>query len=316
MYGIKSYYLILIITISGLAQQSKEIGITIDNDLFTSTKNDRYYTNGIEIFYRYLNNTNSSEASKKITEFRLGQYIYTPSTPNAAKIAKQNRPFAGYLFAEAGVHIFYQSQNVFKVTAQIGVLGPPSGAAGFQETFHQAFGYNKVEGWKDQIHTTFGIQGGLLYSKAIVPAAATQRTDLHLLGKINIGTIWNGISVGPLARISLQKELQPIYNSNLYGGALNPDKAKYKIQSELYFYINPNINYQVYDATIEGSLFDNDSPVTYGLIPFRFNGEAGIKYRKNHWNLHYIFMYRGKELQNDKVNGYYYGSIGASFLLY
>lgn len=302
------------ITISGLAQQSKEIGITIDNDLFTSTKNDRYYTNGIEIFYRYLNNNSSS--SKKIIEFRLGQYIYTPSTPNAAKISKQNRPFAGYLFGEAGLHIFYQSQNVFKITTQIGILGPPSGAAGFQETFHKTFGYNKVEGWEDQIQTTFGIQGSLLYSKAIVPAVAMQRTDLHLLGKLNIGTIWNGISIGPLARISLQKELQPIYDSNLYGGALDPDKEKYKVQSELYFYINPNINYQVYDATIEGSFFDDDSPVTYNLIPFRFNGEAGIKYRKNHWNLHYIFLYRGKELQSDKVKGYYYGSIGASYLLY
>ena len=311
---ITRYCLILIVTISGLAQQSKEIGITIDNDLFTSTKNDRYYTSGIEIYYRYLNN-NPSGTNKKITEFKLGQYIYTPSTPNAAKIEKQNRPFAGYLFAEAGRHIFYQSQDVFKITAQIGILGPPSGAAEFQKTFHKIFGYNEIEGWEDQIQTTLGIQGNLLYSKAVVPAAEMRRTDLHLLGKINIGTIWNGISVGPLARISLQKELLPVYNSNLYGGALNADKKEYKTKSELYFYIHPNINYQMYDATIEGSLFDDDSPVTYDLIPFRFNGEAGIKYRKNHWSLHYIFIYRGKELQNNKVEGYYYGSIGASYLL-
>ena len=314
MHNIRSYYLLLIVTISGLAQQSKEIGITIDNDLFTSTKNDRYYTSGIEIYYRYLNN-NPSGTNKKITEFKLGQYIYTPSTPNAAKIEKQNRPFAGYLFAEAGRHIFYQSQDVFKITAQIGILGPPSGASGFQESFHQAFGYNKIEGWEDQIQTTLGIQSSLLYSKAVVPAAEMRRMDLHLLGKINIGTIWNGISVGPLARISLQRKLQPVYSSNLYGGALSPDKKEYKIQSELYFYIHPNINYQMYDATIEGSLFDDDSPVTYDLISFRFNGEAGIKYRKNHWSLNYIFIYRGKELQNDKVQGYYYGSIGASYLL-
>lgn len=316
MNHLKKYLLVLIATMAGFAQRSKEIGIIIDNDLFTSTVNDQYYTNGIEIFYRYLNKNSSIKINKKITEFRFGQYIYTPHTPNATDRSKQDRPFAGYLFAEAGFHTFYQSQDVLKITAQIGVLGPSSEAEDFQEIFHKTFGYNKIRGWDDQIRTALGVQGNLLYSTPILVLNAGQKADLHLLGKVSLGTIWNGISVGPLARISLQKELQPVYDSNLYGSALNADKEKYKQQRELYLYINPTVNYQLFDATIEGSLFNNKSPVTYDVIPFRFNGELGIKYRKNHWNLHYIFMYRGKELKNEKVTGYYYASIGASYLLY
>lgn len=295
---------------------SGEIGIVIDNDLFTSTVNDQYYTNGIEIFYRYLNQNENPKINKKTTEFRFGQYIYNPHTVEAASISKHDRPFAGYLFAEAGWSKFYQAESVLKIGTQLGVVGPSAQAQGFQEMFHNAFGYKKVEGWQYQIHDAFAVQGNLFYSKKLFPSKPTPKIDFHIQAEANFGTVLNGISVGPLARISFKKLLLPIYDSNLYGASLNADKAKYKEQSEFYFYINPSLNYQLYDATIQGSLFNDDSPVTYNLIPFRFNGEAGFRYRKNHWNLHYLFVYRGKELSNNRIESYFYGSIGASYLLY
>ena len=122
-----------------------------------------------------------------------------------------------------------------------------------------------------------------------------------------------GTSVGVLSRISL-KPLLPVYDSNLYGAALNADPLA-KDQRELYLYVSPSLNFQVYDATIEGSLFNNNSPVTFKLVPLRFNGEAGIRYRKNNLNLSYAFVFRGKELYNNVITSYFYGSISASLLL-
>lgn len=307
----------LIFTTTLFAQnRSGEIGLVIDNDLFTSTVNDQYYTNGIEIFYRYLNKNENPKINKRTTEFRIGQYIYNPHTVEAVSISKHDRPFAGYLFAEAGFGKFYQSESVLKLSTQIGVMGPSAQAEGFQKLFHRAFGYKEVEGWKYQIHNAIALQGSLFYSKKIAPKQYG-KIDFHVQGEANVGTIFTGISVGPLARISLKKApLLPIYDSNLYGASINADKAKYKEQSEFYFYINPSINYQAYDATIQGSLFNDDSPVTYDLIPFRFNGEAGFRYRKEHWNLHYLFVYRSKELRNNRIENYFYGSIGATYLLY
>jgi len=89
----------------------------------------------------------------------------------------------------------------------------------------------------------------------------------------------------------------------------------YKNESEFYFYINPSVNYQLYDATIQGSFFNDNSPITFPLMPFRFNGEAGFKYRKNNWNLSYLFVYRGQEAKNIVIKGYFYGSIGVGYLL-
>lgn len=294
---------------------SGEIGVVIDNDLFTSTVNDQYYTNGIEIFYKYLNKNENPKINKRITEFKFGQYIYNPHTVEAASIRKHDRPFAGYLFVEAGIHKFYQNESVFKISGQIGVVGPSSGAEGFQKLFHKAFGYKKVQGWDFQIQDALAVQGNVFYSKKLFPSKSNQNIDLNLQAEANFGTVLNGITVGPLARFSLKK-LLPVYDSNLHGASLNSDKEKYKEQSEFYFYINPSFNYQIYDTTIQGSMFNNDSPVIYDLIPIRFNGEAGFKYRKNHWNFHYVFVYRGKEVDNARNEGYFYGSIGASYLLY
>jgi hypothetical protein len=106
-----------------------------------------------------------------------------------------------------------------------------------------------------------------------------------------------------------------MYDSALHGAALNIDKELSRQQRELFLYINPVINYQNYDATILGSMFNNTSPVTFPLIPFRFNAEAGVKYRYNNWTYSYSFNYRGKELTNRVITGYYYGSIVLSYRL-
>jgi len=107
-----------------------------------------------------------------------------------------------------------------------------------------------------------------------------------------------------------------MYDSALYGASLNHNPEVHKEQQEFFLYLNPSINYQRYDTTIQGSMFNDDSPVTFPLLPFRFNAEAGIKYRKEHWNYSYSFNYRGKELTNNVIEGYFYGSIGIAYMPY
>lgn len=310
----KKSVIFLLFTFSCFAQKSFEAGITFDNDLFTSTEHDRYYTNGIEIFCRYLNKPHSAAVNKKITEFKIGQYIYNPQSVKAANYYVNDRPFAGYLFGHYGQNRFFNNESVLKVNGQLGYVGPNAFGQEVQEFIHNTFGYHRVEGWQYQITNAFAAQLGMFYSHKLFPKTFSRAIDFHARGEINAGTIFNGAQVGLLSRISLKKPLQPVYDSNLYGASLNADKSKYREQSELYLYFSPNINYQLYDATIKGSYFNDSSPVTFPLVPFRFNGEAGIKYRKNNLNLSYTFMYRGKELYNRVITGYYYGSITASWL--
>ena len=290
-----------------------EVGMVIDNDLFTSAVHDRYYTSGMEFFYRFLAYNDNPKVNKIIKDFRIGQYIYNPQTVRAADYFVNDRPFAGYLFFESGVNIFYQNESVLKLTGQLGILGPSSQAQGVQEFIHKTFRYPKVEGWQYQIKDAYGIQAEAFYSHKVLSNEYKDFVDFHLQGNAKLGTIWTEVSAGLLARIGFRK-LLPVYDSNLHYASLSANKNPEQVR-EFYLYFSPNANYQVFDATIEGGISDANSPVTFKIIPWRFNFEAGLKYRKNNWNLSYAFMFRGKELYNNVITSYYYGSIGVSYLL-
>jgi len=306
----------LLLSANCLAQKPAEVSLVSDNDLYTSPTNDQYYTAGIEFIYRYLGTSKNENVAKKITEFKAGMYIYNPQSIQAAELNVHDRPFAGYLFAEVGINTFYKNESVLKVNFQGGVVGPESGAEQVQQGLHDLLGYHTVRGWNYQITTTPALQLNGLYSHKILANTFKEKVDLHAQLQADAGTIWIGASAGIMARISLKGLLLPMYDSALHGAALNQDREAYKEQRELFIYANPNINYQYFDATIEGSMFNNTSPVTFPLVPFRFNAEAGVKYRKNAWTYTYSFNYRGKELYNNVIKGYYYGSIQLSYMFH
>ncbi|WP_431243258.1 lipid A deacylase LpxR family protein [Flavobacterium sp. P21] len=294
---------------------TKEFGFISDNDLYTSSKNDMYYTNGLELFFRYLSKNENEKINKKITEFRLGQYIYNPRFINETAVDINDRPFTGYLFAEAGRSFFYQSESVLKTDFQLGYMGPNAFGRETQESFHHLIGYKKVFGWENQLHNALAVQTHIMYSKKLFPSKHNDFIDLHFQSEANLGTIFTGVSTGFLTRIGFKK-LLPIYDSNLHDASVSSE-LQYDIR-EFYFYAMPSVNYQFYDATIQGSMFSNTSPITFDLEPLRFNAEAGIKYRHNKFNISYSFLYRGRELKDpgiDTNSGYFYGSIRMGFLI-
>lgn len=295
------------------AQKPSEAGIISDNDLYTSPVTDQYYTNGLEFFYRYLGNVRSEKVAKKIWEFRVGQYMYNPQSVRAASIDVHDRPFAGYLFAQAGINTFFKSESLLKVNMQLGVVGPESGAEKAQKFLHKMLGYHRIHGWEYQITTTPAVQLNAFYSHKIFPETYHEKTDFHLQAEGQLGTIWRSLSVEAMARVSLKGNLLPLYESSLYGGHLSGDKD-FANRYELFLYFNPKVQYMNYDATIQGSPFNDKSPVTFPLIPFRFNAEAGVKYGCRRWTYAYVFNYRGKELSNNVITGFCYGSLQLGFM--
>ncbi|MFQ6601267.1 lipid A deacylase LpxR family protein [Flavobacterium sp. C3NV] len=313
----KSFIALFVLTTALAFGQAKttEIGFITDNDLYTSSKNDMYYTNGLELFYRFLSKNENPKINKKITEFRVGQYIYNPRFINAEAVTINDRPFTGYLFVEAGRSFFYESESVLKTDFQLGFMGPNALGKETQESFHHIIGYKEVFGWENQLHNAFAVQAHVMYSKKMFPSKHNDFIDLHFQSEANVGTIFDGVSTGFLTRIGFKK-LLPIYDSNLHDASVS-SVPQYNIR-EFYFYAMPSVNYQFYDATIEGSMFSNTSPLTFELEPLRFNAEFGLKYRHNNFNMSYSFIYRGRELRDPETNtnsGYFYGSIRFGYLL-
>lgn len=308
-------FLVLTTALSFGQGKTKEFGFISDNDLYTSSKNDMYYTNGLELFFRYLAKNENEKINKKITEFRVGQYIYNPRFINETAVDINDRPFTGYLFAEAGRSFFYNSESVLKTDFQLGYMGPNAFGRETQESFHHVIGYKKVYGWENQLDNAFAVQAHVMYSKKLFPNQHNNFVDLHFQSEANLGTIFDGVSTGFLTRIGFKK-LLPVYDSNLHDASVS-SQPQFNVR-EFYFYAMPSVNYQFYDATIEGSMFSDTSPVTFELEPLRFNAEFGLKYHHNNFNISYSFLYRGRELKDPETNtnsGYFYGSIRLGFLI-
>lgn len=290
-----------------------EMGFISDNDSYTSLINDKYYTNGLSVYFSYLNRNFNSKINKKTTTFRLNQSVYTPKIRNLVLASRVDRPPAGSVFVEIKKNYFYQSESVFKLGFQLGVVGPKALAQETQKILHDILRIDQVQGWQFQIQNAVAVQTNVMFSKKLKVFNNLQKTDFHLHSETNFGTVLVGTTAGISARIGL-KNLLLIFDSNYYGAGLNKDKMLAKSQSESYFFVNSGINYQVFDATYQGSLFDDSSPITFDLIPFRWVASAGYKYRKNSLNLSYSVIYQGKEARSKDLTGFYYGSIGVGFI--
>ena len=99
-------------------QHGNEMGAQTDNDSYLLQGSDRYYTDGIFIYYRHaLSVTGSSMLENKVLGFEFGQKIFNPQS---GSIADQNgidhpelidRPFAAYLYVGSTLNFLYKDES-------------------------------------------------------------------------------------------------------------------------------------------------------------------------------------------------------------
>lgn len=152
----------------------------LDNDLFSGQ--DDGYTNGIRIsavspdvrdfetdklLPPWLRKVNKGlnlfrKEDVDLTQrmvFTLGQQMYTPDEIYIDRndLVIEDRPYAGWLYLGFG----YQLSNAKRLdisVLNIGVVGPSSRAGDAQDTVHDFRGFDKFQGWDNQLRDEFGVQ--------------------------------------------------------------------------------------------------------------------------------------------------------------
>jgi lipid A 3-O-deacylase len=293
---------------------TREIGIQSDNDTYVSFSEDKYYTNGLMFFYRFIPEKTNPNLAKEVIEFRLGNKMYTPSSANKPDIADHDRPFAGYLFANAQISKFYENESMLRYGAQLGIMGPASGVGGFQEMMHDFIGWYTVKGWEHQISNNLGINFHGMYSLKIANYLSKQ-ADINLYSFVNIGTIRTNIAVGFWNRISFI-ELNKVFESNLYGASIVKDrKIKSGRKSDFFFFFKPQLEYHLYDASIQGGMFNNKSPLTFKVEPVQMTFEFGLMFQFERANIWYSVTLQSKDVKNDLVERYAWGSLKLAWMI-
>ncbi|CAL2055294.1 lipid A deacylase LpxR family protein [Tenacibaculum sp. 190524A05c] len=286
--------------------------ITNDNDLYISTTQDRYYTNGVFLTYSYSSSLLKENQIKKIYSFELGQKLYSPFRANVRSIVEHDRPFAGYLYGGIGFKKFYKNDSYFGLSGEIGILGPSAYGEQSMNFVHSIYGFNPADGWKYQIKDAFALNFKAEYTQSLYNKS--RYFDLNWKSMGNIGTVFTDISTGIFSRIGT-KLLQKTANTVAFNSNLNHKDSEFNNEVEAFFYINPMVRLAIYDATIQGSFLTENNPVTYELRPLVVTTEFGFWFTSNRFNFKYMIVHHTKKLESANVpNGNLYGGIQINYL--
>jgi lipid A 3-O-deacylase len=302
-------------SIAGYTQSKihkQEINIITDNDNYDFELLDRYYSNGFILQYNRAAGKTSPRIIKKINRFELGHKVYNPITNRrsvANVLANIDRPFAGWFYGSYGATAFNKKNNIIEYSLTAGIMGPSARGAEVQKGWHQFIGLYKVYGWEYQLKNSFGINLSAAYFHSIIPKTTKRSLTMHLVSKGELGTIFSNASAGFLIKTGwLNKDEK---QSGYWAGNLGAD-AKTFNRKEFIFFMEPVIQYQAFNATVQGGLFNDDKgPFYTGIEPFVFQVKTGMMFTGNAVGLRWYYTFRTKEGSTMR-KGEHWGSIGVS----
>jgi lipid A 3-O-deacylase len=302
------FSILSILTFSASAQTFKnEFGFKSDNDSYLAQGSDRYYTNGLFINYRRAMDQSKLKngLEKKTYEISAGQKMYNPISGYAPDPEKQDRPFAGYLYVGGALSWFHSNESVLKTSIEIGTTGPNSLAEDGQELLHNTVGFYELDGWQYQIRNEMAVNLSAQYTK-LLHRASNNALDFSFDGYANVGTTFSGAGAGILFRAG---GINQLFNSAYTNAVIgNNAKTKALVKREIFFYAKPQLNFVAYDATVQGSMFNNNSPVTFGIKPIVFAQQIGFNYSSQRFTFDFGMLFKTKEIKST-AKAHQYGSI-------
>ncbi len=276
-----------------------------DNDFFTKT--DYYYTQGITMEYvhpslknfpvaKLLYKTKNSNTKYGVT-FNL--FGYTPTSINSDAILTGDRPFEGSM----SLKMFSVSTNSvhrqrLSSALSLGIIGPAALGEEIQTNIHRWTGNKLPRGWQHQIRNDIILNYQLNFEKKILTS------DVFLLngtGELRAGTLHNRISSGI---------------NFMTGRFTDPYQTGKKKKTEYYIYGQSRVNLIGYDATMQGGLFNRNSPyiISQGNVSrVTFQADAGMILNVGKIYFSYTQSFLTKEFRTGRYHRWGGVSLGFSF---
>lgn len=225
-----------------------------DNDYFAAS--DENYTQGynFELVLPALekNPLNSLFFIKKEGEVKYGLAVehigFTPDDYVSEAIQFGDRPFAAAIMLRS-FKMINNSEKKWRwsQSLSLGLIGPGAFGKEMQVGIHEATGNKTPGGWDNQIKNDIVLNYRIDFEKQLYNY--NNLFVLNAKSSLQIGTLFTKTSI----------------STNLVLGKMNTDfitpKSKRKFQ--VYAYTEPILSLVGYDATLQGGLFNRDSPYTF-----------------------------------------------------
>jgi len=263
-----------------------------ENDSYTLKIIDRYYTNGIAL--RFSKALQETSKKKKILNTEIGQSIYTArDTRKNHYLRNLDRPYTGFLYGKAGLSYLYKNENVFRWNVVAGVTGEAAKGQETQRFIHRFLGIKQAYGWQAQLRSDVAFNLQASYTQHLIKPAKKKSFDAFIVTDAMIGTTFTKFSAGALFRSGA---LESSYNSAWWDGRITSDKEQNFQHHELFFYFEPSVIAQAYNATLQGGLFaEQDGRFTSEIEPFIYQHKFGLMYARQKWTAQLGYTYRTRE---------------------
>ncbi|WP_197492230.1 lipid A deacylase LpxR family protein [Arachidicoccus ginsenosidimutans] len=282
------------------AQPHSEFQLISDNDSYTLQGKDGYYTNGLQLVYRWKNSKDAS--SKTIRSIELGQLMYNAKNGSYNELSELDRPVTAFLFVGYNQTNFTRSDNVLSWSVSVGTIGPPAFGRQVQEAIHSTLGMYKPREWQFQLKTEVGANGSFEWS----PNVIKNKTwfDVKPIAGGTLGNTFTDVNAGAAILLG---EFNNNSNSVFWNANLNSN------QKESFFYLYPQLVVKAYDATVQGGMFIKDKGEYVGkLNRTLFRPQMGWMYANKGFLMNLALTYENKESLT-QIKTQLYGTISFGF---
>ena len=275
-----------------------------DSALTLGGGTDRFYSNGVELSYSCKQNPSkhpkaSNYASRSLRLLqsqheviginrgvRVGHKIYTNSDIGLEDFeinTNRDRPYAAWIYAS----VFFEAETLndayISHEASIGCVGPCARGENFQREWHEFFGFKQPRGWDLQIKNQLALQYFFEYKHAryeIFP-----HVSLHPRLKASIGTIFDDFTLGGEFIVGDQS------NREKLGKKTSLNSWRWQL------FLHNDIKFVAFNGTLEGSIFNDNSPHTVEPSRIVLENGIGIRLDYNQFSFQYRFVGRSTELE-------------------
>jgi len=234
---------------------SRDIFFTaiFDNDIFDYT--DYYYTNGIslELYHPSISSFPLSRVlpglhnSLNYYSLTLVQNMYTPRKLEEIKVRVGDRPFAAYLtIGHQRISLSAERRLRLQSEFVLGVIGPASLGNVAQDLIHS----NTPVGWVNQVKNDFIVNYSIRFDHGI---CSGKSIELAVIGGGQAGTLYDNIMAGFYFQLGKANDR---YGSVFQTTGL---QKPFKKRVRYYFALDIKNKLIVYDATLQGGMFNRES---------------------------------------------------------
>ena len=295
---------------------TSEISVSTDNDIFVFYRDtDSYYSYGIAIGYSFKKEKflglEKLFRNKKDVFYKVNARIegYTPSDVDIFAETLEiedrddfDRPFAGLLYGTFSANYLFE-RSFLKTELLLGIMGPSSQAGDLQSWFHgNVTGDPVFDGWQFQLANRFLANLNINYVYDFKP----NNTWFDVYGKtdIRLGSLY--VQGAPSIGVLLGK-----FNSISTSSGFDNGIAAKKNRNELFFKIETESRFNLFNSTIQGNIFDDSIFSFRDLNNLSWHYLIGLFYSRNRFSANFSFQYSTGVL--NATQNHAFGIIGLAY---